>query len=114
MTKKENDTYNPIPFDPKAYAAEQGAKDPEFKVAYDSLEDEFSALAALLEARGKAGLTQAEIASRMGVSQPVVARIESSLGSQSHSPSLHTLRRYAKACGMKLVIQMVREDSEEI
>jgi DNA-binding XRE family transcriptional regulator len=112
MTKEENNTYNPIPFDPKAYAAEQRAKDPKFKVAYDSLEDEFSALAALLEARGKAGLTQAEIASRMGVSQPVVARIESSLGSQSHSPSLNTLRRYAQACGMKLVIQMVREDDE--
>jgi hypothetical protein len=68
MTTKKNNTFNPIPFDPKDYAAEHRTKDPEFKVAYDSLEDEFSALAALLEARAKAGLMQAEIASRMGIS----------------------------------------------
>jgi transcriptional regulator with XRE-family HTH domain len=71
------------------------------------LDDEFAALAALLKARTAAGLTQAEVASRMGVSQPVVARIEASLGKKDHSPSLNTLRRYADACGMKLVIQMV-------
>jgi hypothetical protein len=45
----------------------------------------------------------------MGVSQPVVARIEASLGKKVHSPSLNTLRRYADACGMKLVIQMVAQ-----
>jgi transcriptional regulator with XRE-family HTH domain len=76
-------------------------------LAYDALEDEFAALAALLEARALAGLTQADVAARMGVSQPVVARIESSLSKKDHSPSLHTLRRYASACGMKLIIQMV-------
>lgn len=73
----------------------------------DALEDEFAVLDALLKARNAAGLTQAQVASRMGVSQPVVARIESSLGSKKHSPSLNTLRRYASACGMKLQIQMV-------
>ena len=76
-------------------------------MAYDALEDEFAALAALLEARTAAGLSQAEVASRMGVSQPVIARIEASLGKKNHSPSLNTLRRYAEACGMKLVIQLV-------
>jgi ribosome-binding protein aMBF1 (putative translation factor) len=113
MTTEESNTFNPVPFTPKACAAQKRAEDPAFRVAYDALEDEFSALAALLDARAKAGLTQADIASRMGVSQPVVARIESSLGSQAHSPSLNTLRRYAKACGMKLVIRMVQESDEE-
>ena len=70
---------------------------------------ELRTLAALLKARADAGLTQAEVATRMGVSQPVVARIESSLGKKDHSPSLNTLRRYADACGMKLVIQMVTQ-----
>ena len=105
---RTNDTYEPVFFDPSEVAAKKYASDPEFKVAYDALEDEFAALAALLEARSEAGLTQAEVASRMGVSQPVLARIESSLGKNDHSPSLHSLRRYAKACGMKLVIQMVK------
>jgi DNA-binding XRE family transcriptional regulator len=109
MVKKTEikDRYQPVAFDPKAYAAKKSKSDPAFKAAYDALEDEFAALAALLAARKDAGLTQADVAARMGVSQPVLARIESSLGSRKHSPSLATLRRYAEACGKKLVIQMV-------
>jgi DNA-binding XRE family transcriptional regulator len=103
----DTNKFSPVAFDPKGYAVKRRKTDKKFAVAYDALEDEFAALAALLKARTTAGLTQAEVASRMGVSQPVVARIESSLGKKDHSPSLHTLRRYADACGMKLVIQMV-------
>jgi ribosome-binding protein aMBF1 (putative translation factor) len=103
--------FNPVAFNPKSYASKQRKTDPEFSQAYDALEDEFSTLAALLKARASAGLTQAEVAARMGVSQPVVARIEASLGKKVHSPSLNTLRRYADACGMKLVIQMVAAQS---
>ncbi len=105
----DSEKFNPIPFDPKKHAAERRRASPAFAAAYDALEDEFAALDALLKARSAAGLTQAEVASRMGVSQPVVARIESSLGNKKHSPSLNTLRRYASACGMKLVIQMVAQ-----
>ena len=103
MTEK----FSPVAFNPKGYAVKRRKADPKFAKAYDALDDEFAALAALLKARTAAGLTQAEVASRMGVSQPVVARIEASLGKKDHSPSLNTLRRYADACGMKLVIQMV-------
>lgn len=101
------DRYQPVAFDPKAHAAKKRKADPEFRAAYDALEDEFAALGALLNARKDAGLTQADVAARMGVSQPVLARIESSLGSRKHSPSLATLRKYAGACGKKLVIQIV-------
>jgi DNA-binding XRE family transcriptional regulator len=99
--------FSPVGFDPKGYAVKRRKSDQKFAVSYDALDDEFAALAALLKARAAAGLTQAEVATRMGVSQPVVARIEASLGKKDHSPSLNTLRRYADACGMKLVIQMV-------
>ena len=98
---------SPVAFNPKGYAVKRRKADPKFAKAYDALDDEFATIAALLKARTAAGLTQAEDASRMGVSQPVVARIEASLGKKDHSPSLNTLRRYADACGMKLVIQMV-------
>jgi DNA-binding XRE family transcriptional regulator len=101
------DRYQPVALNPRAYAEKLRKSDPAFGAAYDALEDEFAALAALLRARKDAGLTQADVAERMGVSQPVLARIESSLGSRKHSPSLATLRKYADACGKKLVIQMV-------
>jgi DNA-binding XRE family transcriptional regulator len=107
VTKATEDTFKPVPFNPKATAAKARAINPKFKKAYDALDDEFTALAALLKARKDAGLTQAEVASRMGVSQPVLARIESSLGNREHAPSLSTLRRYATACGKRLVISMV-------
>lgn len=106
-TTQTEDRYRPVAFDPKAHAAKKRKADPEFRAAYDALEDEFAALGALLKARKDAGLTQADVAARMGVSQPVLARIESSLGSRKHSPSLATLRKYADACGKKLVIQML-------
>jgi hypothetical protein len=35
----------------------------------------------------------------------MIARIESSIGSHKHAPSLATLRRYADACGQRLVIR---------
>ena len=102
----KDDTYRPVAFDPKVHAMKKRKTDPGFRAAYDALEDEFAALGALLAARKDAGLTQADVAARMGVSQPVLARIESSLGSRKHSPSLATLRRYAAACGKKLLIHM--------
>lgn len=110
---KDKNIYEPVRFNPRKVAAEKCARDPAFRTAYEALHDEFAALAALLEARTEAGLTQAEVARRMGVSQPVLARIESSLGKQDHSPSLHTLRRYAEACGMELQIRMVKKESNE-
>lgn len=102
--------YKPVPFDPKRYAEELSARDPEFREAYEGMADEFAALAELLRARQRAGLTQTELAARMGVSQPVIARIEGSIGSHKHAPSLATLRRYADACGQRLVISFEPKD----
>ncbi len=97
--------YRPIPFDVDAELAE-AKRDEEFRAAYDALEDEFTALAALLQARKEAGLTQAQLAARMGIKQSALARIESSLASQKHSPTLATLRKYAEACGKRLEIRL--------
>ena len=82
-------------------------KDPKFKAEYDALEDEFALFDAVLAARKRAGLTQAEIAARMGTKAPAVARIEAGGGSKRHSPSIATLRRYADAVGCKLKIELV-------
>ena len=80
---------------------------PSVKKAYDALEDEYTALHTLLHARLAAGLTQADIAMRMGTTVSAISRLESSLRSEKHSPSFATLRKYAHACGKKLVVQMV-------
>ena len=103
MDKNE---YCPVPLDPKA-EIERELLNPAFREVWEVVQDEFSALDALLSARKTAGLTQGEVASRMGVSQPALARIESSLGSRKHSPSIETLRKYARACGKRLEIKIV-------
>jgi ribosome-binding protein aMBF1 (putative translation factor) len=68
--------------------------------------EEGELLDALLKARHQAGLTQAQIAERMGTHAPAVARLERSLATGRHSPSVATLRKYAKACGKKLVLKV--------
>jgi len=86
-------------------------RDPAFKSEYDVLEAEFTLFDELLKARKQAGLTQAEIAERMGTKAPAVARLESGGGSDRHSPSLGTLRRYADAVGCDLVVRLVPRHS---
>lgn len=77
------------------------------KSEYDFLEPEFKLLHDLLEARQKAGLSQAEVAKRMGTKAPAVTRLESSLSSGKHSPSIATIKKYADALDCHLEIKIV-------
>jgi transcriptional regulator with XRE-family HTH domain len=81
----------------------------EVKAEFEALEPEFTLLREMLNARKQAGLTQAEVAERMGTKAPAVTRLESSLASGKHSPSLATLRKYARAMGYRLEIHFVHE-----
>jgi DNA-binding XRE family transcriptional regulator len=87
-------------------------RDPEFKAEYDALDEEFVLFDELIRARQAAGLTQQEVASRMGTKAPAVARIESGGGRKKHSPSIATLSRYAAAVGCKLKIELVPRDGQ--
>ena len=78
------------------------------KTEYDALEPEFTLLREILLARQKAGLSQAQIAERMGTKPPSVTRLESSLSSGKHSPSLDTIKKYAKALDCHLAIKLVK------
>ncbi|MEW6500104.1 MAG: helix-turn-helix domain-containing protein [Thermodesulfobacteriota bacterium] len=82
-------------------------REPEFKAAYDELEMEFTLLRELLLARQKAGLTQAEVAEKMGTKPPAVTRLETALSDQRHSPTIATLKKYAQAVGCKLEVHLV-------
>ena len=79
-------------------------KDPEFKAQYDALEDEYKAIEALIDARNEAGLTQSEVAKRMGITQSAVARIESG----AYNIKYKTFFNYIKACGKRVAIVEVR------
>ena len=81
---------------------------PGVQAAYEALGTEFALFRQMLKARQDAGLSQAQVAKRMGTQPPAVARLESALSSGKHSPSLATLRKYAEAVGCALEIRLVR------
>jgi len=85
-------------FIPAKVLFDEWRKDPEYVAAYDALEEEFALASALIGARAHAGLTQEELAERMGTSQSAIARLESG---RSH-PSTTTLAKLAAATGTKL------------
>lgn len=68
--------------------------------------EEGALLDALLKARQDAGLTQADVAERMGTQAPAVARLERALATGKHSPSIATVRKYVKACGKRLMLRV--------
>jgi len=77
------------------------------KTEYDQLDEEFRFLDEFLKARAAAGVTQAEVAERIGTTQSAVARLESGRG--KHSPSIATLEKYAHALGCRLELRLVNE-----
>ena len=79
------------------------ANDPAYREAYEAQDDEFGLIDALLKARARAKLSQAEVASRMGTTESAVSRLESG----RVKPSTRTLERYASATGHRLSIRLV-------
>jgi ribosome-binding protein aMBF1 (putative translation factor) len=71
--------------------------DPEVRAIYDELAPEYEIARAVIKARIAAGLTQEQLAQRMGTTQPVIARLESGRA----KPSMSTLLRVAKATGTR-------------
>ena len=72
-----------------------------------SVPGELQAVARLIrDARTEAGLTQAELARRIGTRQPVVSRWE---GGQDE-PRLSTLARLMRACGLSLTLVAEPDD----
>ena len=77
-------------------------KDPEFQAEYERLAPGYAMVRELIEARARAGLSQAEVARRMGTTQSAVARMESGY----QIPSLRTLARYAEATGTRPILRL--------
>jgi len=75
---------------------------PEYAREYEALGEEFALVETLVRTRNAHGLTQSQVAERLGVAQPAIARIES-----GRNVSLKTLRRYAGALGCRLEVRLV-------
>src|SRR5271169_5902101 len=90
---------------PVEEAAKEWMKNPEFRAAYEALEDEFALAAALIKARGDADMTQEQVAAAMGTTQAAIARLESG----RIRPTTRTLEQYAKATHTRLRISFEPE-----
>lgn len=77
-------------------------QDPEFKKGYDDLEVEFSIISQMLEKRLAKGMTQKQLAEKVGTKQSAIARLESG----NSNPSVAFLGKISKALGGKLQISI--------
>ncbi|MEA1903759.1 MAG: helix-turn-helix transcriptional regulator [Actinomycetota bacterium] len=64
----------------------------------------------IIEARRRAGITQRELAYRLGTHQPVVARWEKG----TTEPSLRNVIRAVRACGLDLNISVTERDDHDL
>lgn len=85
----------------KKFLAES-LRDPKFKKAYDDLEVEFSLIKQVLDKRLEKGMSQKELAEKIGTKQASIARFEAG----NHNPSLLFLKKLSKALGGKLEIKI--------
>jgi len=79
-------------------------QDPKVKAEYDKLEPEFAVIKAIIEARMKKGLTQKEVAQKIGTKQSVISRLERGRG----NPTLSFLKKMADAFSSRLEIRFIQ------
>lgn len=78
-------------------------KDPQFKAEYDRLQPEFALIEAVLKARKEKGLTQKEIAEKIGTKQSVISRLEKGQA----NPTVSFLKKLAFALHTSLEIRFI-------
>ncbi|MDA0270011.1 MAG: helix-turn-helix transcriptional regulator [Chloroflexi bacterium] len=86
------------------FVDEMFARNPALQAEYDRLAPRWDVIAEIVRARNREGLTQRELAERMGVSQSVVARLLSG----QHSPRIDTIASAAHAMGYDLEVRFVK------
>lgn len=89
--------YNPVPYEK---FKKEILKDPEVKRLYDELEEEFALAEAVISKRIQRGLTQKQLAEKIGTKQSAIARLEGG----EYNPSFKFLRRVAAALDTKVKI----------
>lgn len=80
-------------------------KDTEIRKAYQDLAPEFAIAKAVIEKRLQEGLTQSELAKKVGTKQSAISRLESG----HYNPSIHFLEKVAKALKLHLMISFSKQ-----
>ncbi len=75
---------------------------PEVKEEYDALGPQYEIIRAEIKSRKAAGMTQKELAERMGTAQANISRFESG----NYNPTLAFLQKMARSLGKTLKITM--------
>ena len=78
-------------------------KEPEFKKEWNDIQPEMDVIRAMIDARIKQNLTQKELASRTGIDQADISRLENG----TRNPTLKLLKKLAAGMGMQLKIEFV-------
>lgn len=81
-------------------------EDPEVRAEYEALRPMYTAIADMIRLRLEKGLTQAELAQRMGRQQPAIARFEAG----RVKPSIAFLEDVAEALDARLVVRIETKD----
>ena len=78
-------------------------EDKEVLAEYKRLDPEFEIIRMIIEARQKTGITQKELAEKMGTKQSAIARLEAG----NANPSIGFLQKLASALGKKLEMTFI-------
>jgi DNA-binding XRE family transcriptional regulator len=82
------------------YIVQRAARSAQFRTEFEALEGEYRVIDELIELRKRSGLTQKELAERLGTKQSAISRIERG----KENLSLPFIRRFARACGATVQI----------
>ncbi len=93
------DKFEPVDFND---SLKEALKDPEWKKGYDALEVEFSIIEQVIRKRLEKGLSQKQLAEKVGTKQSAIARLEGG----TTNPSVAFLEKVSKALGGKLQISI--------
>ncbi len=80
---------------------EKSLKNSKIKAEYDKLQPEFAVIRAIIRARADQGITQKDLAEKIGTKQSVISRLESG----NANPSIGFLKKLAAALNTKLEIK---------
>ena len=82
----------------------QQLKNKQFKKAFDELELQYTLKRILIDKRIKEGLTQKQLAKKIGIKQPLISKLETG----NYNPSIKFLQKIAKGLNAKLKISITQ------